>query len=419
MEERMKFPEEGVSREELERYINPGDNYSPRAGEGVFLGYPQSAPHPIAAEVYKNYVPFNENHVGMFSNCTTNMNITRTMEKQLIEMLGGLYGNPTVDGYVTSGGTEGNIMGVWIGKSYLERKHGSDICLLRTCLTHQSIEKASNMCGIKNRVEIPMNDEYQIDVVEFEKQIRSLLSEGKNRFLLIATVGYTMTGTMDSIREMNEVLLKLKRTEKFELYCHVDAAIGGLVYPFIESDDFGFQFTFVNSISVDPHKMGYIPYAAGVFMCRRGLQDYIAVPIKYAREIMDKTLISSRNGAAAAACWVTFQHLGKTGFQNRLKALVKMKQYMIERLLEDDSIMVISNPPTNMVCVHFNFMKEELLPKWIEHKYILDAFKLTYKGSDTLCYKMYIMPHVTEESIDEFVTDVRRVKEIIYEESIH
>mgnify|MGYP000075562783 FL=1 len=93
----------------------------------MFLGYPQSTPHPLGVEILAKYIQYNENHVGTFTNKNMQLNMTRQLEKELIEMMGQLYGDEDVDGYVTSGGTEGNIMGIWIARNFLE----DNVCLIK------------------------------------------------------------------------------------------------------------------------------------------------------------------------------------------------------------------------------------------------------------------------------------------------
>ncbi len=406
LEKRWSFPANGLSMEKIKEYMVPGKNYDCLDNGRVFLGYPQTTPHPIAIETYKNYLEYNDNHVGTFSNNDADLNITRRMEKQFIEMLGDLYGDIEVDGYVTSGGTEGNIMGVWIGRNYLGG--GTDnICLIKTYLTHQSIDKACSLNNIKNIVEIPYNHNFEMDTNVLIKEIDFQIKSGRNRIIIVATVGYTMTGTSDSIAEIDRIIQDYSTNKDVSFYLHVDAAIGGLVYPFCNKEPFAFQYASVKSLTVDPHKMGYVPFSAGVFLCRRNLQDYVAIPIKYAKTVMDKTLVSSRSAAAAATCWTTFNYLGISGFEKRIRKLISMKEYLVENLLAEKLAVLISDPGTNMVCLHFDSLPEGLLPEWIEKKYTLDGFKLKHKEEMIVCYKAYIMPHVTKEAVLQFVGDIR------------
>ncbi|WP_181899143.1 pyridoxal-dependent decarboxylase [Lachnotalea glycerini] len=408
MYKRMKFLEEGRTKEKLTPYMNPPKNYINSEEKSVFLGYPQTIPHPIALETYKNYLEYNENHVGVFSNVFTQLDQTRKMEKELIEMLGDLYGDDTVDGYVTSGGTEGNIMGTWIGKELL----GKDCCVIKSYLTHQSIDKACCLCSLSNVITISYTDEYVMDLAELESIIKSQINLGVKSFIIVATMGYTMTGSKDNIEKIDMLIQHYEMENSIKFYFHIDAAIGGLVFPFLHENEGIFKYKSVKSLTVDPHKMGYVPFSAGIFICRKSLQESIAIPIKYAKTVYDKTLISSRNGAAAATCWVMFQYLGKEGFKRELNKLIILKEYLVKKLLSKNLIEVISDQGTNMVCIHFNCIHDGILSDQLEKKYILDGFILKYRGQDYYCYKIYIMPHVTKESLDYFIEDIVRISQV-------
>ncbi|ACL75401.1 aminotransferase class I/II-fold pyridoxal phosphate-dependent enzyme [Ruminiclostridium cellulolyticum] len=406
-DQRWNFPRNGLSMDQIKEYMNPGRNYDCLDNGKVFLGYPQTTPHPIAIKTYKNYLQYNDNHVGTFSNNNTDLNISRKMEKQFIEMLGDLYGDIEADGYVTSGGTEGNIMGIWVGKYYLGGGETDNLCLIKTYLTHQSIDKACSLNNITNIIEIPYNQNFEMDTNLLRNEIDFQIESGKNRIIIVATVGYTMTGTSDPIDEIDKIIQDYSRNKDVSFYLHVDAAIGGLVYPFCKKEDFAFQYPSVKSLTVDPHKMGYVPFSAGVFLCRRNLQDCVAIPIKYAKTVMDKTLVSSRSAAAAAACWTTFNYLGIAGFEKKIKKLISIKEYLVEKVLADKLAVLISDPGTNMVCLYFDSLAQGLLPEWIEKKYTLDGFLLKCKDEMIICYKVYIMPHVTKRAILQFVDDIR------------
>lgn len=395
------FPLTGIPLEDIKKQLKVPNDYI--SEDSVFLGYPQSMPHPLGVEIFTEYLSYNENHVGVFTNTDKVQNISRQLEKELIEMMGQLYGDINIDGYVTSGGTEGNIMGVWIARNYFE----GNICLFKTELTHQSIEKACNIMKILDVSDIPYTENYQMDIDCLKESIIKKIDSGVLNFIVVCTAGYTMTGTKDSVVDIDHMLQTLSEKYKANFYIHVDAAIGGLVFPFISNEEFAFACKYVYSLSVDPHKMGYIPFSAGIFMCRQGMQKYIEIPIKYAKKVMDKTLINSRNAAAAVACWGVFNYLGKSGFSAKLHQLILVKEYLIKKLEKSNLAEIISDPGTNMLCVHFLNRNGGCLPEIIEKKYVLDGFYLFYKCQKIMCYKIYIMPHVTQGALDHFVNDLK------------
>ncbi len=407
MYEKEYFPKNGIGLDLINKQLLSGRTCLTRERGGAFLGFPHTSPHPIAIKAYKSYLKYNTNHVGIFTNTTDSLNPSRNMEKSFIEMLGDLYGDANVDGYITSGGTEGNIMGVWLGKNYLNKKIEGQITLMKTYLTHNSITKACNINSIHNIVEIPVCSDFTMDLNGLRKQIDITISENVKKIIIIATVGYTTTGTCDHIEGIHEIIQQYLHDKDMNIYLHIDAAIGGLVYPFCNNKAFGFEYSSVKSITVDPHKMGYTPFSSGVFLCREGFLDYVSTPIQYSENVMDRTLVSSRNGAAAVACWATFSYLGFSGFKLKLDRLIRLKKYLVKGLMKYGGVSIISDPGTNMVCIHFKSMSNGLLPQYIEKKYTLDSFRLQVDSNLINCYKIYIMPHVTKKVIDGFISDIK------------
>lgn len=89
-----------------------------------------------------------------------------------------------------------------------------------------------------------------------------------------------------------------------------------------------------------------------------------------------------------------------------MQDLIRLKEYLIQKLEEKQLAMVISDPGTNMVCIHFINTNNGLLPEQIEKKYVLDGFYIKYQEEEIVCYKIYIMPHVTKKSLDNFIKDL-------------
>lgn len=399
------FPEKGVEDEAILQALKPGS--SSRNQGGTFMGYPQTTPHAVAIEAYLSYMEYNTNHVGVFTNSNRQLTASQKMESEVIAMLGDLYGLNEADGYITSGGTEGNILGVWIARNYFSAQKNT-VALMQSCLTHESIQKAVDLTMISHVEEIALEDcHFRMDTRRLEEAIDNLISHQIYHAIIIATAGYTLTGTSDDIREINEIVIKFNKQYGFQGWIHIDAAIGGMVLPFREQENTRwFECEHVMSMTVDPHKMGYIPYSAGVFMGRKNVLSWIERNNQFSKTHVSNTLIGSRNGAAAAACWAMFQHLGYSGYKGILDDLISKKEYLLGKLLQKHIAEVISNPETNMCCLSFNSFSNCLLPGRLEQKYATRAFSIQYRGSVINCYKLYIMPHISYATLDMLYEDI-------------
>lgn len=407
MPKEIRIPEQGWEREKVLSYLEPGK--SSRALGGRFMGYPQTSPHPMALKAYEKYLPYNTNQVGVFSDIRDLGNKTRKMEYEVLHMLGELYDINEPDGYLTSGGTEGNIVGIWCGRNLLS-KLVKKIYIVKTELTHSSVSKTANIMNLPE-INIAHNEQFAMDLEDLRNKLMNV-SSSDTGIILVATLGYTNTGTCDNIWALSDILEENEKTFGAKSYIHIDAAIGGMVFPFINQGNTNF-FVKKNvcSITLDPHKMGYQPFSCGVFLGRKGLLLNIETECTYSRKHRERTLIGSRNGAVAAACWSTLMYMGVDGYRKTLEALIEHKNNILQQLEDENLIRIISNPPINMCTIQFSKCSEKRLPLELEDKYSIHAFLLRVDGIEQYCYKIYIMPHLEEDTINEFIEDIRRTNE--------
>ena len=73
-------------------------------------------------------------------------------------------------------------------------------------------------------------------------------------------------------------------------------------------------FNKIDSVSLDGHKTGRMPYPAGFFICKNNLIQNISKDIEYTCKI-DSTILGSRSGAIAAAAYATIKSIGTKIFE--------------------------------------------------------------------------------------------------------
>ncbi|RQX29528.1 tyrosine decarboxylase [Staphylococcus warneri] len=161
---------------------------------------------------------------------------------------------------------------------------------------HYSWLKAADIIGIGTDqiVSVPVDVSYRMDINELEKIIRSLVKEGTPILGVVGVVGSTEEGAVDSIDKIVELRERLIN-EGIYYYIHIDAAYGGyarslfldehnnfIPYEDLQKVHYEYKvFTenknyiskevydafkaieLTESVTIDPHKMGYVPYSAG------------------------------------------------------------------------------------------------------------------------------------------------------------
>ncbi|WP_425500324.1 tyrosine decarboxylase [Secundilactobacillus folii] len=216
---------------------------------------------------------------------------------------------------------------------------------------HYSWMKAADIIGIglDQVVPVPIDKNYRMDVNELEKIIREITADQTPILGVVGVAGSTEEGAVDQIDQIVALRNKLEK-EGIYFYLHVDAAYGGYFrtifldennnfVPFDKMKDLHNQygvfteskdyikrdvyeaykaFTEAESITIDPHKMGYVPYAAGGIVIKDvAMRDTISYFATYVFEkgadipalLGAYILEGSKAGATAASVWAAHHTL--------------------------------------------------------------------------------------------------------------
>lgn len=274
---------------------------------------------------------------------------------------------------------------------------------------HYSWLKAADIIGIGlDAVEaIDVDSTYHMDIEKLETRIRQLAAENTPVLGVVGVVGSTEEGQIDHIHKMVALREKLAK-EGIYFYIHVDAAYGGYARSiFLDENDQFIEYnkidevfkkhnvftdmnlknewltedvyeafkamSKVESITIDPHKMGYIPYSAGAIVIQDiRMRDAISYFATYVFEkgadipalLGAYILEGSKAGATAAAVWTAHKvlPLNVTGFGKLMGASIE-GAYRFYNFLKDRTFNVngkviklhpLTKPDFNMVDYVFN-----------------------------------------------------------------
>ena len=309
-----------------------------------------------------------------------------------------------IDGYLCSGATEGNIMGLWILRNMLNSQgcNLDNIHVVFSKLTHYSIIKACNILNIQNMHSISIDKKFRIDYEKLIELFDSLLSDEKNKIILVLNIGTTLSGSIDKIEKINKFI-----SEKYKnkIYIHLDAAFGGFVLPFSESKkNYFFENDNVFTISLDAHKTGQLPYPAGIFLCRKEMQKFIEIKVDYIYGGHDDTLIGSRNGLMALLGKWYINNIGEKGQREFVEYCLNGKKKLIEEVKKElDNYIELYHSPKYMNFISFSFknMNNEQIAK-CEEILMLRYYFVNKKK----VYKIPIMPH-TIKAIKKFISTIK------------
>ncbi len=279
-------------------------------------------------------------------------------------------------GYITSGGTEGNLYGIFLARELYP--DGVFYCSQETF----AMKKLLRCLRIRNVV-VKSHDNGCIDLDHLRSSIEA---HDDSPAIILANIGTTLKGAVDDLPGIYQVLDELGVEQR---YVHADAALSGMVLPFVE-DASPWNFSAgVDSLSISLHKMVGSPLPCGVVLADKARVSRVAALHDDAGRL-DTTILASRNAVTPLFLWYAFRTVGLDGFRRRVDECSQIADYAIRRL-KNIGYNAWRHSYSNTVV--FARPSHRLVNKW----------QLFAEG-DTA--HLIAMPHVTHERIDRLITDL-------------
>jgi len=241
---------------------------------------------------------------------------------------------------------------------------------------HFSWSKATNVFGFGEQAFWPIKlDRYgKTDVSELRKLIQKAKEENRPISLVVSVAGTTETGEIDPIDQTQGILNAALARDEVDIWHHVDAAYGGYLCSMLRGNRPNVlsvgntaalsAIAQAHSVTIDPHKLGYVPYACGAIITRDTeaytVSGFKAPYLERQLDVPDKwstTLEGSRSAAGAAATWLTGKTLGFDGdgigrvIADTIEAARKFKRN-IEKTLP--FVHFLTPAETNIMCFSLN-----------------------------------------------------------------
>ena len=274
---------------------------------------------------------------------------SRKFEQEVLSFFAHLYKIPEDKfwGYVTAGGTEGNLYGM-----FLAREIYPNGILYSSQDSHYSIPKAAKLFRIQhNIVNSQINGE--MDYNHFEQ----LLSENLSYPAIInLNIGTTVKGAIDNLDKVLEIL---ERNQIKDYYIHCDAALSGLILPFLDgAPQVNFQKP-IDSIAISAKFIGS-PLPCGVVLTKKKWVEKVETAIEYIGS-RDTTILGSRNGHTPLILWYAVQTRGYDGLAREANTCIDNAQYLFQQLQIIEYPCMLNNFSNTVV---FQKPSQRLIKKW-------------------------------------------------------
>jgi glutamate/tyrosine decarboxylase-like PLP-dependent enzyme len=348
----------GKVLEDVKTHVMPfaTGNLHPR-----FMGWVHGAGTPvgIVAEMIAAALNMNcggRNHIGL------------DVEGQIVRWMRVALGYPEgATGLFVTGSSMANFLAIVVAKTNAlgadTRRLGikaanQNLIAYASSEAHVCICQALELSGLgsDNLRRIPVDAACRMDVAKLEEAIAADRAAGHLPFLVVGSAGTVNTGSLDPLHEIARVAAREK------LWFHVDGAIGAMMAfsPTLRQLLSGLEKS--DSVALDFHKWGHVPYDAGFLLVRDGdkhkatFSSHAAYLQRADRGLAAGTMWPVDLGPdlsrsfRALKTWMTIETLGTTKIGNAILHTCELARYLA-RKVEQSSVFVLKAPVSlNIVC---------------------------------------------------------------------
>jgi glutamate decarboxylase len=318
---------------------------------------------------------------------------TEKIQTRVVNMLARLFNSPEKSeslGTATIGSSEAIMLGLlahkwsWKKRREAEGKSYDKPNIVMGADVHTAWEKFALYFDVELKL-IPLEkDRHIVTTADIEREI------DENTICVGAVLGTTFTGQMDPIKEINDLLVNIKKTKGWNIPIHVDAASGGFITPFLNPEiEWDFRLEQVKSINVSGHKYGLVYH---------DLPEDLIFEVNYLGGLMPNySLNFSKASNTIIAQYYNLIRLGKKGYQDILQILLVNAIYLAHKLENSG---------------RFEVINKEILFPLVAVKLTEDAKFTVFELSEKLRQKGWIVPAYTlpagRDMVEMLYTDIMK-----------
>jgi len=277
--------------------------------------------------------------------------------------------NDSSGGIAASGGTLSNL------NALIAARHNSGLgsdpnsVLLVSEDAHSSFIKCTRIMGLNdtNLVRIKTDNTGCMDIQNLRKTLDNCLVENKKIFAIVATLGTTVRGAIDPIKEISEIC------KQRNIWLHIDGSIGG-IFAITSIPIEGLNnINQANSITINPQKIIGITKTSSLLLVSNmsTLENTFNTGLPYIsskENILNRGEIGIQGSRPAEVIklWLGLSFLGLNGIENILKSSIKRKDFFVKNISKNK--FDIYSGPLHIV----SFLPNKLEPKdsdaWTQNK---------------------------------------------------
>lgn len=330
-----------------------------------YFGQFNPTPLPIGVWADALASALNQN-AGAWRNGPTSAMIEARVMRWLCELVS--YGEKSF-GTLASGGSEANLIALKCARDHADAKiihqgvscAPSELRIYASEQCHYSLEKSADILGVgrDNLRKIATDERFHIQPEALRAEIARDREAGRIPCCIVGVAGTTSTGVIDPLEELAMI------ARESDCWFHVDAAYGG-VMAFSEKHAHKLRgIEQADSITFDPHKWMFVPFACGAVLVREGGQV-----LRKAFDISPEYLSEDRGGADieydffrygqmgtrrfnSLKLWMAWKSMGRNGYAEVIERQIGLTNYFAERIDRLPDFQRLGEVETAVCCFKF------------------------------------------------------------------
>ena len=359
------------------------------------------------------------------------------IEQTIISRVGEIIGFTECAGSLTTGGSNGNMLGILCARQAMiptsthDGFDGRKMVVFVSEEAHYSVLMAANVLGIghRNVVKVGCDDGGKMKPSELEYEIEFARKEGKTPFCVVGTAGTTVRGAFDPIKELADI------ARREGLWYHIDAAWGGscLFSNKLRSLMEGCELA--DSICWDAHKMLGMPMVCSLFVVKdKSILGRVCAHGDSAHYLFHDDTKDVDLGRYSLQCgrrndalklWLAWREKGDSGWAELVEKYHALSDYLEERVNRETSLTMMSPRQWTNICFRYdphqertdlNALNIEIRERMMRGGQFM--FSRANIGDDVILRLVISNPKVSEQTLDDLVDSIILVgNEIISENS--
>ena len=305
------------------------------------------------------------------------------VEARVLRWLCEIVGYPPESfGTMTSGGSEANLIALKCardrasesvrdeglrrarrvdGNTSAPQQPVGDFVVYASEQCHYSFVKSVDILGMgrSNLRKIETDARLHIRTDSLRREIERDLAAGNLPVCVAGAAGTTSSGVIDPLEELADV------AREFKVWFHVDAAYGGALAMSERHRHKLKGIERADSVTVDPHKWMFVPFAAGAVLVREGgrtLRDAFDITPEYLSEERggeDVPFDFFRYGQLgtrrfnALKVWMALKTLGTRGYAEIVERQIDLTAYLASRVRDLPHFEPVGEVETAVCCFRY------------------------------------------------------------------